>query len=78
MLPREAVKVIMRDNLTAHLFPYVLNMYELHNIRYYGTYPLRFVTFILLVGLAPLPSYRYLPIQLVSLMFLPDLCSVGE
>jgi hypothetical protein len=33
-LPRDAVKVLLGDNLAAHLSPYVLKMCEVYNIRY--------------------------------------------
>jgi hypothetical protein len=33
-LPRDAVKVLLGDNLAAHLSPYVLKMCEVYIIRY--------------------------------------------
>jgi hypothetical protein len=42
-LPKEDIKVILGDNLAAHLSPFVLKMCQQHNIRYLPTvltYPL--------------------------------------
>jgi hypothetical protein len=33
-LPREAPKILIGDNLAAHLSPYVIMMCRLHNVRY--------------------------------------------
>jgi hypothetical protein len=53
-LPRDAVKVLLGDNLAAHLSPYVLKMCEVYNIRYrynIGSYRI--------VGYLPVPRYLY-------------------
>jgi hypothetical protein len=61
-LPRDAVKVLLGDNLAAHLSPYVLKMCEVYNIRYLPVqYSYR------IVGYLPVPRYsirvryQYLP-----------------